>query len=291
MIPTASLLVMDASLPRSRPITATERSGVIAPRNLERYEARWITPAPALDAVVDRYWSVRWAFSKGERISQRILTHPAVTLSVESGDVPAPLVVTGVHRGAWERDINGRGRVFALRLRPAGLAVVSDLAPGDVADATLPVSRGFDARLHDLLAEVADQPDDSSRARTADRLLADLLRSRPVRPAGRLANAAIDEITAFVHTGTGPSLAARLGCSERTLQRALHDILGQGPKWVTRWVRLQEVARLLSQEEPLPLADVANALGYADQSHLTNDFRDAVGLTPGAYLTSLRRLG
>jgi AraC-like DNA-binding protein len=282
---------MDLSLPRSRPITATERSGVIAPGNLERYEARWITPAPGLDAVVDRYWSVRWAFAQGERISQRILTHPAVTLSVETGDVPAPLVVTGVHRGAWERDIHGHGQVFALRLRPAGLAVVSDLAPGDIADATLPVSRGLDARLHGLLADVAGQPDDSSRATLADRLLADLLRSRPIRPAGRLANAAIDEITASVHTRTGPSLAARLGCSERTLQRALHNTLGQGPKWVTRWIRLQEAARLLAQHGAPPLTDVAHELGYADQSHLTNDFRDAVGLTPGAYLAALGRLG
>ncbi len=94
-----------------------------------------------------------------------------------------------------------------------------------------------------------------------------------------------------MHTRTGPSLAARLGCSERTLQRALRDTLGQGPKWVTRWVRLQEATRLLSLQPAPPLAAVAHELGYADQAHLTNDFRDAVGLTPGAYLASLRLLG
>lgn len=282
---------MDPRPPRTRPITATERSGVVAPGNLERYAARWITPAPGLEAVVDQYWSVRWALPAGERISQRILTLPAITLSIEAGDVPARLVVTGVHRGAWQRDIQGRGRVFALRLRPAGLAVVSDLAPGDVADATMPVSRELDPRLHDLLGAVADQPDDASRARVADTLLAALLRSRPVRDGGRIANAAIDELTASVHPRTGPALAARLGCSERTLQRALHDTLGRGPKWVARWVRLQEATRLLSGHPAPSLAEVAHALGYADQAHLTNDFRDAVDLTPGAYITSLRQPG
>ncbi|HYN66763.1 MAG TPA: helix-turn-helix domain-containing protein [Ornithinibacter sp.] len=282
---------MDPRPPRTRPITATERSGVIAPGNLERYQARWITPAGGLEDVVDRYWSVRWALPADERIRQRILTHPAVTLSVEAGDVPARLVVTGVHHGAWQRDIHGRGHVFALRLRPAGLAVVSDLAPGDVADATLPVTRDLDARLHDLLDAVADQPDDDSRARVADTLLADLLRTRPVRPVGRLANAAVDELTASVHTRTGARLSARLGSSERTLQRALRDTLGQGPKWIARWVRLQEATRLLSQEPAPPLAEVAHSLGYTDQAHLTNDFRDAVGLTPGAYLAALRQLG
>lgn len=224
-------------------------------------------------------------------VNDTVSPTPSPTTAPMTAAPPTSVTSTAVTRTAWEREISGHGRVFALRLRPAGLAVVSDLAPGDVADATLPVSRDLDARLHDLLGEVADQPDDSSRAHVADRLLADLLQSRPVQPAGRLANAAIDELTASVHTRTGPSLAARLGCSERTLQRALRDTLGQGPKWVTLWVRLQEGARLLSQQPAPPLADVAHGLGYADQSHLTNDFRDAVGLTPGAYLTSLRRLG
>ena len=31
-------------------------------------------------------------------------------------------------------------------------------------------------------------------------------------------------------------------------------------------------------------------LGYADQAHLLNDFRGAVGVTPGAYLRSLQAL-
>lgn len=228
-------------LPRhTRPITATERSGVAAPANLERYSARWITPDPGLAAVVDRYWTVRWALPEGERISQRILTLPAVTLSVEEGDVPARLVVTGVHRAAWQREIHGSGKVFALRLRPAGLAVVSDLTPGHIADATLSLTRNLDAGLHELLSDVAAEPDDVSRARAADALLADRLRDRPVGRAGKLANAALDELTAGAHPRPGPALAARLGCSERTLQRALRQTLGQGPKWAARWVRLQE---------------------------------------------------
>jgi hypothetical protein len=54
-------------------------------------------------------------------IDQRIIDLPAVTVTIEDGDVPAPLVVTGLHGQAWKRRITGTGEVFAIRLRPAGL--------------------------------------------------------------------------------------------------------------------------------------------------------------------------
>ncbi|MHB1329902.1 MAG: helix-turn-helix domain-containing protein [Gemmatimonadales bacterium] len=38
-----------------------------------------------------------------------------------------------------------------------------------------------------------------------------------------------------------------------------------------------------------PLAEVAAAVGFADQSHLTRAFKRYTGMTPGAYRTSLAR--
>ena len=36
-------------------------------------------------------------------------------------------------------------------------------------------------------------------------------------------------------------------------------------------------------------AEVAASLGYADQSHLTRDFRAAIGQTPAAYAQAQQR--
>jgi AraC-like DNA-binding protein len=282
--------VQDPETPPRRAIDASERSGVVHPENLARYAATWIEPAREVAEVVDRYWTVRWRMEPAEVIPQRILTLPAVTLSIEAGDVPAPLVVTGVHRVAWQRDIAGWGEVFAIRLRPAGLAVLSDLEPAAIADATLPVTSALDARLHSLLVQVAAVAGDEQRARAADRAIAERLARHPLRPDGRIANAALDELTHAVRSRVGSELTQRLGRSERSIQRALKSTLGQGPKWVARWVRLQEVTRVLSLDTAADMARLAAELGYADQSHLLNDFRDAVGMTPGAYLRSMRAL-
>lgn len=42
--------------------------------------------------------------------------------------------------------------------------------------------------------------------------------------------------------------------------------LGQGPKWVSRWIRLQEVARILSTTPNPDVAALAVDLGYTDQA-------------------------
>jgi len=82
--------------PAARPIGVDERSGVLQPENLARYDALWIDPAPQVAAAVDQYWHVSWTLEEGERLDQRIIDLPAVTVTIEEGAVPAPLVVTGV---------------------------------------------------------------------------------------------------------------------------------------------------------------------------------------------------
>ncbi|MGO1544247.1 MAG: hypothetical protein ACTHXA_07880 [Gulosibacter sp.] len=80
---------------RERPIAASERSGVLYPDRLARFAAGWIAPDAAFSAVVDQYWHVSWQLDAVERLDQPIIDLPALSVSVEDGDVPAPLVVTG----------------------------------------------------------------------------------------------------------------------------------------------------------------------------------------------------
>jgi len=269
-----------------RTISAEERTGVLEPDNLARFGARWYAPSGAAAEVVDTYWSVVWNLGVDETLTQRILELPAITLSVESGEgVPAPLVLSPVQRRAWVRTITGRGRAFGIRLRPAGLAVVSDLRPQDV-DVPCAVTPELDGRAHAFLADVARGRCDDERVRLADDAAARLVAERPLSSEQRLADATVAALTASVRSRTGPGLAADLGASERAVQRALRNTLGIGPKAAARRIRLQEVVRLLSQPGAR-IAQVAGDLGYVDQAHLVNDFRSVVGLTPGQYVRQL----
>ncbi|MEU4625015.1 AraC family transcriptional regulator [Actinoplanes sp. NPDC023801] len=263
----------------SRMLGEADRSGVLHPGNLRLYEATVHDCGPAAAVAVDHFWTVAWALSDGTVIEQRVITDPAVTLTVEAGAVPAALVVTGVHSTAWSRDITGSGSVFAIRLRPAGLAVVSDLTPAMIADRTLAVTPALDARLHTLMRAVADAPDTGARIARATGLIAAMAAERPPGPRALLAN----EVVAALHRGD----QVPAGPSVRTVQRALRETIGHGPDRVRRWFRLQEVARQFATGGAA--AAIAARLGYADQAHLVNDFRTAVGMTPGEYVRSLPR--
>lgn len=273
-----------------RQIVADERSGVLYPQRLSRYSAGWISPDPDVSAVVDQYWHVAWALDAHEQLDQRIIDLPAITVTAEDGDVPSPLVVTGVHSGAWRRTIRGSGHVFAIRLRPAGLSVLSDLVPGDLANSTIPLTARFDDCLHGLMRKIAENNQPSERARDADRAIRSIMRERPPTTSGMLANRVLDEIRANTRYPANAELASEVNRSERTIQRALAETLGRGPKWIQRRVRLQEVAQALLSSPTASLASIASDLGYADQSHLTSDFRSVAGITPNAYRREAHRL-
>jgi AraC-like DNA-binding protein len=273
----------------SKPIDVHERSGVMAPALLRRFDATWHEPAAEVRDVVDAYWSVRWELSADETVEQRVLEFPAVTVSIETGAVPAPFMITNVQRRAWSRTIEGQGFVFAIRLRPAGLAVVSNLDPKRLT-AEQPITEETDQLLFGMLGSIFGPDSAADHAVRADSVITEMLGKRPAAAEHLLANAAVDALAQGIGRKPGQSVAGMLGVSERAVQRALRSSLGMGPKAVARRVRLQEVVQRLS----LPAADAARIaadLGYADQAHMINDFRGVAGITPGAYLRELAALG
>ncbi|MCY1020260.1 AraC family transcriptional regulator [Pyxidicoccus sp. MSG2] len=76
-------------------------------------------------------------------------------------------------------------------------------------------------------------------------------------------------------------LARVAGLSPWHLVRAFHRQLGQTPQVYQRALRLRRAQELLAG--PLPMAEVALACGFTDQSHLIKHFGRTLGVTPGAY--------
>jgi len=114
-------------------------------------------------------------------------------------------------------------------------------------------------RLGEALAARSGQDDESASARLARRA-ARLLEAGDVR---------ID------------SVAEQLGVTARHLRRVFTEGIGIGPKEFARTMRLQRALRMSATSTDW--GRIATAAGYYDQAHLIGDFRDLVGLTPGAF--------
>ena len=67
--------------------------------------------------------------------------------------------------------------------------------------------------------------------------------------------------------------------STRTVERHFTHATGMSPRRVRQIARAREAVGRL--QRGTAIADVAHALGYADQSHLTRDLKRLTGYTPG----------
>lgn len=72
--------------------------------------------------------------------------------------------------------------------------------------------------------------------------------------------------------------AGRLGVGQRTLQRLLMDATGQAPSTWLQLARARQAARAVLA--PGSIAELADAHRYADQAHMTREFRRWFGTTP-----------
>lgn len=77
-------------------------------------------------------------------------------------------------------------------------------------------------------------------------------------------------------------LADAAGLSTDRLERAMRRTLDISPKQYLLRVRAEHAAVLLATTER-PIAEIAAACGYYDQSQMTRQFRNQIGLTPGRY--------
>ena len=142
-------------------------------------------------------------------------------------------------------------------------------------------------RAHDAFAgNVADPFERESFALEALVNLCHRHGSRRARPAASPSRAALAPARDFItseyrRTIRLHELEALSGLSKYKLITAFRAAYGQPPYELVVTLRVNEARYRLARGEPI--ASVATDVGFADQSHLTRQFKRIVGVTPGQY--------
>jgi len=79
-------------------------------------------------------------------------------------------------------------------------------------------------------------------------------------------------------------LTKRVFISQRQLEREFKDKFGISPKHYLRITRINEVLRLLNDNQAIDLTSVAYYCGYFDQAHFINDFKKITGKNPSIFI-------
>ncbi|MBU2669596.1 AraC family transcriptional regulator [Actinoplanes bogorensis] len=83
-------------------------------------------------------------------------------------------------------------------------------------------------------------------------------------------------------------LAAELNVSHGHLDREFTEIVGLGPRVLSRILRLRSLLAALDVYAPVDWPGLAATYGWFDQSHFIRDFRRHTGVTPSAYVRAQR---
>ncbi|WP_240232326.1 helix-turn-helix domain-containing protein [Devosia lacusdianchii] len=259
--------------------------GILYPEDAARsYAVRRFEPTARLAPFVEYYWMVDWHLPEGQSYATELLPQPRLNLAftLERG------WVTGVTTSRYTYTVSGSASVVGIMFRPGGFRPFLGHAVAELVDRTIEAETLFpraDAAWRQALLATNDPtamldmveallagdglPEIDGNVATASRIVSQIQQDRSIVSVG--------------------ALAERSGLSERTLQHLFQNHVGVRAKWVIRLYRLTEAARLATEETDPNWTRIAHELGYTDQAHFSNDFRNVVGRSPVDYMRNARQ--
>lgn len=199
---------------------------------------------------------------------------------------PAPTLVFNP-AGTTHRDrfVDGKGSFMTVSLDPRHLTGADELYAAQER-ATLLRDRASAVAAFRIAQALGLGGDPAVLEAGAWEMLASLHRAgAQARPA--LPNWAYQAYEAVMDMASGTQLriadvAAVLGVHPVHLARVFRQAWGFSPGDLLRWRRIEQASGLLRRRE-LSMAEVALAVGFSDQSHMTRAFQFRYGMTPGNY--------
>lgn len=227
----------------------------------------------AIDLLPDSYVEIVFNFGAACRIEHAQEVQPLpVCYAVNLFDAPLRLRADGVLRSVGVR-------VLAWGVQP----LLGFKLP---AATTIHALDAAWLRLHACMAHAVRHGDDAGAVRLLQHHLVAQARRTPLDP-GR----APDVARLLLHSHepmTIGQVADACAVSQRQLERGFKTATGVSPKTFARKLRFQQVRDHLSREPDSDMAALAQQYGYADQAHLSREFKVFSHRTPSQFVARLR---
>ena len=186
--------------------------------------------------------------------------------------------IAGLHDRSVIVDSTGAADCMQIDFSVLGAARFFRLPMHELANATTAFEDVLGEAGHRFLERLRNTPAWADRFELMDDFLAARMQeARDVSESVAWAVSRIESSAGLVSIGT---LAADMSWSRKRLLHAFREHVGLPAKTFARVVRFDRAAKLLEDAPNASLADVAADCGYADQAHMTRDFRRLSGWSP-----------
>jgi AraC-like DNA-binding protein len=208
-----------------------------------------------------------------------------------SADEPESAMAVGTMTRALVLDAGLSPECFVgVRFRPGKAGAFLSVPASELTDLRVPLDElWLDAE--EVRDALAVSPDAVERVRALERVLA-----ARVSPHLIAAQTDVDEAVRRIVEAGGSlgitRLAPSLGVTRQHLARRFAQLVGVSPKTFARVVRLGRVierVRAVPADHAINWSALAAELGFYDQPHLVDEFRELTGVTPTAYAGSRKQ--
>jgi AraC-like DNA-binding protein len=239
-------------------------------------------PSPELQEWIDRYWMVSWDL-EDEPCLQETLPYPVVHVTFEEGECR----VGGVHSGRFSTVLKGRSRVFGIKFRPGGFRPFLLAPVATLRDRIIPGEKVFGKPIRQFVDLWESGCDVNEMITAVDAFLRE--RCPEADENAEVAAKLVLQMQEDREIHRVEDVVARTGMTKRSLQRIFREYVGISPKWVICRFRMHEAVEEVHSGERIDFAALAQELGYFDQAHFINEFRNIIGLSPTEYKKQVNR--
>lgn len=241
-----------------------------------RYQHTRYSPPDVLARWVEHFWIESWDLRDCAPQPREVLPHPCLHIVFAHNRSR----VWGVQLGRFARELKGQDRILGMKFRPGAFHPFLHAPASSITNTSLPLGQLF-SEASQIEKEVLDCAAEANMVEVASRFLT--IHMPPQDPNVDTVRRLMDlidkdrEITRIEH------LTARCGVSERNLQRLFRNYVGAPARWVIKRYRIYEALEHFDTGQRTSWARLAQDLGYYDQAHFINDFRQLVGCSPSEY--------
>jgi AraC-like DNA-binding protein len=176
----------------------------------------------------------------------------------------------------------GQAACIQVNFTPLGARAFFGPRLADMTEQIVPLEDLGDGAITSLRQRLGETPQVAARLGLVEAFVAERLR-RASPPAGPI-RAAYGAILARDGQLRSGALAAAVGWSRKHFTRRFTAEFGIGPKDVARIARFTAAARMARSAEPPGWAEIAAATGFADQAHLSREFKALSDRSPTDWL-------
>jgi AraC-like DNA-binding protein len=246
-------------------------------------------PPPRLASLVECVWTSRASLPAGAAFETRVLPDGCMDVLFDlrdargtGGSVDGPRsYVVGAMRTPLHVRMAGSVDLLGIRFRPGGATPFVPAPVGELADRSV----GLDALWGAGAAAEMEERLHAAPIAARPRLAMEMLTAR-LRP-DRAPDARVLHASGMIERSGGrvpvEELCRAVGLTRRHLERIFLDSVGLPPKTACRVARVQAALRVVRARPAVPWSRLALDCGWYDQAHMSRDFREIAGASPGAY--------